>query len=141
VGKQKTHLADIELMGLLMWQDYWHDPGGGVIQKKKPVVRFAHQRVFCLLQTSCEHGFVSNKKARHCRAQAFSFVGVAGFEPATLWSQTIFERTYIASGFDLTEEDWLSLPKTKKRDLISTRQLIIAGFDKVIRSGRNCLNL
>jgi hypothetical protein len=77
-GKQKT----MWLAGL------FHDPGGGVIQTKKPVVHFAHSRVFCLLQTSCEHGIVSNKKARHCRAQAFSFVGVAGFEPATLWSQT-----------------------------------------------------
>ena len=28
------------------------------------------------------------KKALPLRGKAFSFVGVAGFEPATLWSQT-----------------------------------------------------
>ena len=33
-------------------------------------------------------GGVSKEKALPLRGKAFSFVGVAGFEPATLWSQT-----------------------------------------------------
>ena len=35
-----------------------------------------------------EWGKIQKKKPRRLRDRAFSFVGVAGFEPATLWSQT-----------------------------------------------------
>jgi integrase/recombinase XerD len=40
-------------------------------------------------------------------------------------------RFYYPSGIDLTEDEWKILPKTKKRELLKTRQLIQSGFDKV----------
>jgi integrase/recombinase XerD len=40
-------------------------------------------------------------------------------------------RVYFPSGIDLTEDEWKMLPTTKKRELVETRGLIQAGFDKV----------
>jgi integrase/recombinase XerD len=41
------------------------------------------------------------------------------------------KRVYYYSKYDLTEDDWIKLPDTKKRELIETRKLIQAGFDSV----------
>ena len=67
----------------------FHDPDREVIQKKKPVIRYAHSRVF-FFYCAYENKFSTliKKKARHFVLRLFHFVGVAGFEPATLWSQT-----------------------------------------------------
>jgi len=40
-------------------------------------------------------------------------------------------RAYYPSGIDLSEDEWKIISKTKKRELIETRELIQAGFDKV----------
>jgi integrase len=41
------------------------------------------------------------------------------------------EQYYFPSGIDLTEDEWKILPTTKKRELLETRELIQAGFDKI----------
>jgi hypothetical protein len=56
---------------------------------KKPFIRFAHLRVlFLLLRMNASIQRIAKTKPSRFHAKAFSFVGVAGFEPATLWSQT-----------------------------------------------------
>jgi integrase len=41
------------------------------------------------------------------------------------------KQYYFPSGIDLTEDEWKILPTTKKRELLETRELIQAGFDKI----------
>ena len=66
------------------------EPEKGGDQNKQPCIRYRVWSVlFCfhlVLQASLQTA--GNKKAR-AFARAFCFVGAAGFEPATSWSQTM----------------------------------------------------
>jgi hypothetical protein len=64
------------------------NPKRGGIQTQKPV-RFALNDFFHTNKSLSKLRFVCMKKARHILCQAFEFVGVAGFEPATPCSQSI----------------------------------------------------
>jgi hypothetical protein len=60
-----------------------------IYRKKKHVIRCAHSRIyFFLIHLKARFQRTGKIKPSRQGGKAFSFVGVAGFEPATLWSQT-----------------------------------------------------